>query len=80
MFAQEARDNPMFAQEARDDPMVASECGCKAAVLRIGLTLGTVTCLVAWECEKRWWFTCKGRHNYPLVVILEHVECPWGRG
>ncbi|PKI35961.1 hypothetical protein CRG98_043643 [Punica granatum] len=36
---------------------IVSECGCKGAVLRLGLTLGTATCLVAWESENREWFT-----------------------
>ncbi|PKI70873.1 hypothetical protein CRG98_008764 [Punica granatum] len=85
MFSQEARDNPMFAQEAWDDPMVASECGCKAAVLRIRLTLGTATRLVAWECEKRGWFTCKDNVDLLRIGFTtcnsssgdERLRIPW---
>ncbi|PKI48882.1 hypothetical protein CRG98_030730 [Punica granatum] len=39
--------------------LVVSQCGCKAVVLRIELTLGTATRLVAWESENRGWFTRK---------------------
>ncbi|PKI49921.1 hypothetical protein CRG98_029705 [Punica granatum] len=60
--------------------LVVSECGCKAAALRIGLTLGAATRLVTWESENRRWFTRRGRHDSPLVVILARGECPWGRG
>ncbi|PKI56804.1 hypothetical protein CRG98_022762 [Punica granatum] len=61
-------------KEARDDPMVASECGCKATVLRIRLTVGTATRLVAWECEKRGWFTCKVRASWK-VHVAEVAGC-----
>ncbi|PKI73262.1 hypothetical protein CRG98_006339 [Punica granatum] len=74
------RDDLGYARCERKRRMTLVVCGCKAAVLRIGLTLGTATRLVAWESENRGWFTRKGRHNSPLVVILEHAECPWGRG
>ncbi|PKI68900.1 hypothetical protein CRG98_010693 [Punica granatum] len=62
------------------DALIVYECICKAVVLTIGLTLGIATRLVAWESENRGWFTCRDRHDYPLVVITERAKCPEGGG
>ncbi|PKI74251.1 hypothetical protein CRG98_005372 [Punica granatum] len=78
IVAQEAQDDPMVVQEARDDPIFASKCGCKAAVLRLGLTLENATHLVAWESENREWFTRRGCTELlgrcaQLPTLLEEV-------
>ncbi|PKI57418.1 hypothetical protein CRG98_022192 [Punica granatum] len=65
--------------------LVVSECGCKAAVLRIGLTLGTATRLVAWESENRGWFTRKENADLPRIDFMtcdsssgnERLRIPW---
>ncbi|OWM76939.1 hypothetical protein CDL15_Pgr011664 [Punica granatum] len=77
IVAQEAQDDPMVVQEARDDPIFASKCGCKAAVLRLGLTLENATHLVAWESENREWFTRRVTHLGAAPLNLKGMSSPF---